>query len=58
MMTYMSLSVAMIDLGNLRYAAKYFPQTVGSPLVLHAPSGSARHELLLVVCACSLRRPG
>ena len=25
MMTYMSVSVLMIDLGNLRYAAKYFP---------------------------------
>ena len=25
MMTYMSISVVMIDLGNLRYAAKYFP---------------------------------
>ena len=28
MMTYMSLSVAMIDLGNL-YAAKYLPANCG-----------------------------
>jgi hypothetical protein len=29
MMTYMSLGVVMVDLGNLPYAAKYFPALHG-----------------------------